>query len=212
MEPVLSSKDEAGKPGPGIEVSDNAAVATQHWHQWMRTRQVTLLLAVVTLIVLVLSVPGALRHAFESGNLYLFSRAFLDDIPKRLSGPGRFRFVLQPLMAVIFGIRSGRSDAREGRAPYFYAILFHRHMRRDLLKSGFQTVINLILMGILVDAVCQWIILGRSHPGAALLLGPVLIVLPYSIARAVTNRVARMGKTMKGKPNSANQHVPRGQK
>ena len=44
-------------------------------------------------------------------------------------------------------------------------------------------------MGILMDALFQWIILGVSHPGAALAVGPVLIVVPYSIARAFANRL-----------------------
>ena len=169
----------------------------QSGYQWLRARHFTFLLASVTLTVLVLSAPGALRQAFESGSIYLFSRAFLDDIPKRLSSFGRFRFVLQPLIAVILGIRSGRSDAHEGRPPYLYAVLFHRNLRRELLQSAFVTVINLILMGILMDAVFQWIIFGTSHPGAALVLGPVLILVPYSIARALTNRLARTSKAMK---------------
>jgi hypothetical protein len=167
------------------------------WYQWVRARRVTLLLASVTVIVLAASAPGSLRDAFERGGIYLFSSAFIEDIPRRLSGPGRFRFVLQPLIAVILGIRSGRSDAREGRPPYLYGLVFHQHLRRELLRSSFETVINLMLMGILMDAVFQWIILGVSHPGAALVVGPVLIVIPYSIARAVTNRLTRTGTTMK---------------
>jgi hypothetical protein len=53
-------------------------------------------------------------------------------------------------------------------------------------------VVNLLLMGILLDAVFQWVILGVSHPGAALVVGPVLIVAPYSLARALSNRLARL--------------------
>jgi len=44
-------------------------------------------------------------------------------------------------------------------------------------------------MGILVDSVCQWLILGASYPGAALVIGPVLIGGPYAVARALANRV-----------------------
>ena len=42
----------------------------------------------------------------------------------------------------------------------------------ELVRSGFETVVNLLLMGILLDAVFQWVILGVSHPGAALVVGP----------------------------------------
>ena len=59
------------------------------------------------------------------------------------------------------------------------------------MRTGFETVVNLLLMGILLDAVFQWVILGVSHPGAALVVGPVLIVTPYAIARALSNRLAR---------------------
>jgi len=157
----------------------------------MTGRRVTLILAGLTLAVLVLSVPGSLRDAFDRGGIYLFSIAFLEDIPKRLTGPGRFRFILQPSIAIALGIWGGVADARTGRPPYLSGILFHRDARRELLRSGFESVVNLLLMGILLDSVFQWLILGQSYPGAALLMGPVLIVLPYSLARALSNRFAR---------------------
>jgi len=47
-------------------------------------------------------------------------------------------------------------------------------------------------MGILMDAVFQWIILGVSPAGAAFVVGPVLVLAPYVIARALSNRVARI--------------------
>jgi hypothetical protein len=153
------------------------------WH-------VTAILAGITLLVLALSAPGALREALNRGGFYLFSFAFLEDIPKRLTGPGRFRFVLQPLIAMILGIRSGLADARAGRPPYLYGVLFHRDLRRELVRSALESAANVLLMGILVDSVCQWFILGASYPGAALVVGPVLIMGPYTIARALSNRLA----------------------
>ncbi len=158
-----------------------------------KSRHVTIFLAGLTLLVLVLSLPGSLRDAYERGGPYLFSQAFLDDIPRRLSGPGRFRFVLQPVTAAILGILGGLSDARSGTPPYLSGVLFHRGLRRELVKSGFRTVVNLVLMGILLDAIFQWVILGVSYPGAALVIGPVLIVLPYSLSRALSNRVIGVG-------------------
>jgi hypothetical protein len=156
----------------------------------MTSRRATAVLAGLTLLVLALSLPGSLRDALDRGGIYLFSRAFLEDIPRRLTGPGRFRFVLQPLVATVLGIWSGLADARAGRPPYLYGVLFHRDRRGELVRTGFETVVNLLLMGILLDAIFQWVILGVSHPGAALVVGPVLIVLPYSLARALSNRLA----------------------
>ena len=162
------------------------------WAISLRGRRATAILAGLTLLVLALSLPGSLRDAFDRGGIYLFSRAFLEDIPKRITGPGRFRFILQPAIATFLGIRSGLADARAGRPPYLYGVIFHRRLRRELVRTGFETVVNLLLMGILLDAIFQWVILGVSHPGAALVVGPVLIVGPYSLARALSNRVARL--------------------
>ncbi len=158
----------------------------------MTGRRATVILAGLMLLVLVLSLPGSLRDAFDRGGIYLFSRAFLEDVPRRLAGPGRFRFVVQPVIATLLGIRSGRADARAGRPPYLYGVLFHRGLRGELVRTGFETVVNLVLMGILLDAIFQWVILGVSHPGAALVVGPVLIVGPYSLARALSNRLGRL--------------------
>jgi hypothetical protein len=123
-------------------------------------------------------VPGALRDAFGREGIYLFSRAFLEDMPKRLTGPGRSRLLLQPLVATLLGIRSGVADGRAGRPPRLSGVLVHSDLRGELLRTGFETVVNLLLIGILLDAVFQWVILGVSHPGAALVVGPVLIVVP----------------------------------
>ena len=160
----------------------------------MKIRKTTLILAGVTTLVLVLSAPASLRDAYQRGGFYLFSRDFIEDIPKRLTGPGRFRFILQPLVAIILGIRNGLSDARAGRPTYLYGLLFHGDLRKELLRTGLATVANLLLMGILIDSVCQWLILGTSYPGAAVVVGPVLIVAPYGIARSLSNRLARPRK------------------
>jgi hypothetical protein len=156
-----------------------------------KTRRLIWVLAGCTVLVLAASIPISLRYAHEHGGFYLFSSAFLEDIPKRLTGPGKFRFFFQPLIAAILGIRSGLVDVRAGRPAYVYAMLFHRDLRQGMLKDGMLTIVNLVLMGILLDSICQWLILGISYPGAALVIGPTLISVPYAISRAITNRLAR---------------------
>jgi len=158
-----------------------------------RQRLFTLVLAALTLLALALSLPGSLRRAYERGGFYVFSRAFLEDIPKRLAGPGRFRFVLQPLTAVALGVAAGRADRRAGRPPYLRALLLATEDRAKLVRSALGNVASLVLMGILLDAVCQWLILGVSYPGAALVVGPVLIAVPYGLARSLANRISTAG-------------------
>jgi hypothetical protein len=46
----------------------------------------------------------------------LFSR-IVEDLVGRVSGPMKFRLILQPVMAAIFAIRSGLKDAKENNPP-----------------------------------------------------------------------------------------------
>ena len=157
-------------------------------------RRLTLVLAVLAVLALALSVPSSLRAAWERGGFYVFTREFFLDLPRRLTGPGRFRFLLQPAAAIALGIGAGRADGREGRPPYLQALLLGVADRRELLRDAYRSIAHLLLAGVLVDSVCQWLILGASYPGAALLVGPVLIAFPYATARGLANRVTRPGR------------------
>jgi hypothetical protein len=156
-------------------------------------RTLTIRYAVFVLVVLVLigAAPFSLQYAYQHGGFYLFSRRFLEDLPKRLTGPGRFRFILQPAVAIFLGIRAGISDAQAGRAPYILGVLLDIQGRRALLKEAFEHLAVLIAVSILLDALSQFLILHEVFPGPALIVGPVLIALPYSLTRAVTNRIVR---------------------
>ena len=145
----------------------------------------------VVVLVLLAAVPSSLRYAYQHGGFYLFSRQFLEDLPKRLKGPGRLRFIFQPAVAIFFGIRAGIADARAGHEPYILGVLFDRLRRRALLKEAFERLSVLIAMSILLDALSQFLILHEVFPGPALIVGPVLIAMPYSLARALTNRSVR---------------------
>jgi hypothetical protein len=137
-------------------------------------------------VALVASVPFALCHTYKTGEIYFFSSRLLEDIPKRLTGPGRFRFLLQPTVALLLGIRSGIVDARAGKPPFILAFLFDGPHRSALLKHAFSQLSVLIAMSILLDLIAQYLILRQMFPVPALILGPVLIALPYSIARSLT--------------------------
>ncbi len=145
-------------------------------------------------LILLAALPAAVYDTIETGRVYLFSRQFIDELPQRLTGPGRFRFVLQPLVAIVLGWRSGLIDARAGRAPYLYGLLMAGDNRMELLRSGTADIRNLAAMGIVLDAVAQLLIYRQVHPGAALVVGPILVSIPYAVARALTNRVLRLKK------------------
>lgn len=143
-------------------------------------------------LILLAAVPSALRDMFETGRVYLFSLQFFEDLPQRLTGPGRLRFIVQPAIAVVLGWRGGLDDARAGRPAYLSGLLMGGADRGVLLRSGLASIRTLLAAGIVLDAVAQFLIFGQVHPGAALVIGPILIGAPYAMARALTNRVARL--------------------
>jgi len=148
---------------------------------------------VLALVILVLlaAVPSSLRYAYQHGGFYLFSNAFWEDLPKRLKGPGRFRFVLQPLVAIFLGTRAGRADARAGKRPYILGLFVEHGQRLVMLKEALAELSTLIAVAILLDALSQFLILHQVFPGPALIVGPVLISVPYGLSRALSNRVTR---------------------
>jgi hypothetical protein len=124
--------------------------------------------------------------------VYLFSRQFLEELPQRFTGPGRFLFVLQPLVAILLGWRGGLEDSRAGRKPYLLGLFVDGTNRKEMIRGGLTAVRNLVAVGIVLDSVAQLLIYREVHPGAALVIGPVLICVPYAVARALACRVMRL--------------------
>jgi hypothetical protein len=60
-----------------------------------------------------------------------------------------------------------------------------------LLRSAGEAISILLAIGIILDVVFQLVLYQEVHPGAALLIGPILICTPYAITRALTNRLVR---------------------
>ena len=147
------------------------------------------ILNVVVIAILVAALPGAIWRLIQTGDPYLFTHRFFVEMFARLSGPGRMRFILQPTVAILLGARDGAKDARAGLPPFLWALASHGTRRRELLRSALASVRNLVSVAILFDVVSQFLIFHEIHPGAALLLGPVLIAVPYALSRALTNRI-----------------------
>ena len=145
----------------------------------------------VVIALLLAALPRAIYKIIHTGDPYLFTNQFFRDVLARLSGPGKLRFIIQPIVAMILGLRSGFHDAREGRAPFLWALVFHEAQRRQLLRSTFDSIRTLMAFAILLDMVSQFLIFHDVRPGAALIVGPVLITLPYVLTRALANRLAR---------------------
>ena len=151
------------------------------------------ILSAVVIAVLLAALPSAILRIIHTGDLYLFTGHFFRDIMARLSGPGRLRFILQPVVAIILGTRSGIRDASAGLPPFLWGLVLKREHRRELLRSAFASTRNLLAVAILLDLISQFLIFHEVRPGAALVVGPVLISGPYALSRALSNRIWRRG-------------------
>ena len=148
----------------------------------------------VVIALLLAALPKAILRIIHTGDLYLFTDHFFQDILARMSGPGRLRFILQPMVAIILGTRSGMKDASAGLPPFLWALVLHREHRRELLRTTLTSTQNLLAVAILLDLISQALIFHEIRPGAALVVGPVLIGVPYALSRALSNRWRRHRK------------------
>lgn len=114
-----------------------------------------------------------------------------DNLLARPSGPMSFRFVLQPVMVAIVAIRAGLVDARRGREPYFRAILTHPRERWRRIRLGLAATSRIVIIGIVIDAIYQFLALKKFYPVEALIVVFVLAVLPYFLLRGPADRIAR---------------------
>lgn len=156
----------------------------------MKISRSSILFAIVA-VVLLSSLPAAIRRLAQTGNPYLFTQQFFEDLAARLTGAGKFRFIVQPVVAVVLGVRYGMKDVRANLPPFLTMLAFHASHRGHALRTAVGDVCDLVAIAILLDILSQWLIFREIHPAAAIILGPVLISVPYSLARELTNRITR---------------------
>jgi hypothetical protein len=116
---------------------------------------------------------------------------FGTDMIDRVSGPMKFRLVLQPLMATFFAVRSGLADAKTGKSPYFWCLLTDPANRDSMLKDGWKSVRRVFILAVVLDVVYQVIVEHFVYPGEAIMVAIILAILPYLILRGLTTRLAR---------------------
>lgn len=114
---------------------------------------------------------------------------FVGDLVGRLDGPLHFRFIIQPLMAIIFATLDGRKDAKDGKPAYGWAVFTNPEHRKDLLKDGWKHFGKIFILAIILDAIYQLKVQHAFYPVEALLTALVLAVLPYMLLRGPVNRL-----------------------
>jgi hypothetical protein len=112
------------------------------------------------------------------------------NMVERVTGPMKFRLLLQPAMATFFAIRGGLQDAKECKPPYFWGLFTDKGERESMLKDGWKSIGKVFILAIVLDVVYQliehrWTV----YPGEAVLVAIILAIVPYLLIRGPVNRI-----------------------
>ena len=108
----------------------------------------------------------------------------------RLDGPMHIRFIVQPAVAILLGVRAGVKDARADHLPFLVA-LRRAEMRPEMLRQAWSDIGRVFLLSMVLDAIYQtWV-----HHGIFLLellaTATLLALVPYGVVRGPARRIAR---------------------
>ena len=116
---------------------------------------------------------------------------FVENLTDRVTGPMKFRLLLQPVMASIFAVIAGLKDARSGKAPYFWGLLSEPDNRMEMVKDGWKSVGKVFVLALILDVVYQVIALRFVYPGEAIVVALLLAIVPYLVLRGLVTRLTR---------------------
>ena len=136
----------------------------------------------------------------------VFTRVW-DQLMSRPAGPLKFRFVLQPAVAIFLAVRCGLKDSREDKPPFFAAFFSEPAQRMQLMHDGWKSIGRLFLLAVALDCIYQIIVLHWIYPFETLVVATVLAIFPYVLVRGPVNRIASSRKTH-NRPLAAKAHRP----
>ena len=118
----------------------------------------------------------------------LFTRIW-ENLISRPAGPLKFRFLLQPAMAIFLAVRCGLKDSREGKPPYFWALFTDPAHRQEMLRDGWKSIGRLFILALVLDCAYQIIVLRWIYPFEALVVAIILAIIPYLLVRGPVTRI-----------------------
>ena len=154
-----------------------------------RPQELGLLARLVVIGLILLTIAGVVWHGVTFATIQRVWRQLME----RPDGPMAFRFILQPSMAALAAFFRVRKDARVGRAPYFWTVLRNPQERVTWLREGLNATARIILLGLIMDAIYQIIVLARFYPVEAVIIAVLLGFVPYLLFRVVLTRILRGG-------------------
>jgi hypothetical protein len=123
-----------------------------------------------------------------------------ENLIGRVHGPLTFRLLLQPAIAIFFATRAGLRDAREDRAPYFWALIYDPTHRREMLHQGWRDVGKIFVIAVILDVIYQLLVVRWIYPGETLIVAIILALIPYLLIRGLVTRIARLAHRRSSRP------------
>jgi len=141
----------------------------------------------VVLLIIAFIVIGVIWYGFSAD----VRQRVWQDLLDRPGGPMTFRIILQPIMAAIAALLDGIKDAKSGRSPYLWTVLTNPAERGGRLREGLISTARIILLGLGIDAIYQFVVLKTFYPGEAVIVAIMLAFVPYLLLRGPFARIAR---------------------
>ena len=105
------------------------------------------------------------------------------------SGPMAFRFILQPSMSATVAIHDSVKEARTGCSRL--TVEGHPRDRTGRLRGELVATARIILLGIAMDVIYQFLVFETFYPAQALLIALLLAFIPYLLIRGPATLIAR---------------------
>ena len=120
-----------------------------------------------------------------------------ENLIGRSDGPMNFRLLIQPAVAIIFAIRAGLRDARNGQPPFLWAVFSNPDQRRELLRQGWKDVGTVFIVALILDSIYQVIVHSGIYTLELLITATILAIVPYALFRGLVTRLARRQSALK---------------
>ena len=149
--------------------------------------RIKIILARLTvMLMIVFFIIGIIWYGFSEQ----VRQRMLQNLLERPAGMMSFRFILQPIMAAIAAIIDGIRDARTGKPPYFWMLIFSSEGRLNRLREGILSTARIILLGMCMDGIYQYYEFKAFFPVEAVVIALSLAFLPYLLLRGLFARAA----------------------
>ena len=88
-------------------------------------------------------------------------------------------------------------DAKVGEPPFIFGVIIDKKNRKTKLASLFKSLSKTIIIAIVLDIISQYIIFNQVRVSGAIIIAVIILIVPYSVARAITNRIITKRKMSK---------------